>query len=96
MVYHYINAVIHRLFDNIAINFNGARMRTLVQHSTSRGSEMATNSQPHSPLHRDGLLVKVARELEIIYERLGGPAQSDRDRTRHAIEISDTRDRYLL
>ena len=74
-------------------------MSTLVEHTghtairAQHWSEGGPAPRPISLPHRDGLLVRVARKLEIIYEHLGGPPQSDRDRTRHAIEVAE-RDHY--
>ena len=35
------------------------------------------------PTHKDGLLVKVARHIEILGDQLGGPPMSKRGRARH-------------
>ena len=77
-------------------------MSTLVENAgpttskVQKWSGKSPSPRPTFPPHRDGLLVRVARELEIIYERLGGPPESDRDRTRREIEIAETRDHYLI
>ena len=38
-----------------------------------------------APIHRDGLLVSVARPMVAFYDWLSGPPMSDRDRIRSAI-----------
>ena len=49
----------------------------------STTAEMVTYAP--APIHRDGLLVSVARQLVAFYDWLSGPPMSDRDRIRSAI-----------
>ncbi len=46
-------------------------------------AEMVTYAP--APIHRDGLLVSVARPIVAFYDWLSGPPMSDRDRIRSAI-----------
>ena len=55
-------------------------------------AEMVTYAP--APIHRDGLLVSVARPIVAFYDWLSGPPMSDRDRLRSAI-AEERYDRYL-
>ena len=64
-------------------------MTTLVDQSHSiprtEYQEPYDDQNEWAPLatHKDGLLVKVARHIEIFSDQLGGPPMSKRDRVRH-------------
>ena len=64
-------------------------MTTLVDQSHSiprtEYQEPYDDQNEWAPLstHKDGLLVKVARHIEIFSDQLGGPPMSRRDRVRH-------------
>ncbi len=47
-----------------------------------------------APIHRDGLLVSVARQVVAFFDWLSGPPMSERDRLRNAIAEGQF-DRYL-
>ncbi len=55
-------------------------------------AEMVTYAP--APIHRDGLLISVARPIVAFYDWLSGPPMSDRDRLRSAI-AEGRYDRYL-